>query len=172
MGKKRKRKKKLARVRRKKVKTKGKKKRSREEKKRNKERSIPPPAASSNSRKRRGEERKGVLSLSLVHAVFKRPPARVPLALDLLLLAPLPLEEDGDEVPEVELGPVAAEEEDVRVLVALPQHEVAEPRDPARADEDVQRRVLSRVRVVVQRLRRDRLRVRVLGLVVEEARVC
>jgi hypothetical protein len=67
-----------------------------------------------------------------------------------LLLSPLPLEQDGQEVPEVELGPETLEEEDLCVLVALPEHEIAQSLHTTRANEHVKRRTVGRVHVAVE----------------------
>lgn len=55
----------------------------------------------------------------------------------LLLLSPLPLDQDRQEMPQIEVWPHALEEEKLSVLVALPQHEVAQPLDTARTNKHV-----------------------------------
>ena len=52
-----------------------------------------------------------------------------------LFLPPLPLPQDGQEGPQIELGPEDVEEGDLGLLVALPEHEVAETMDVGGADE-------------------------------------
>ena len=59
----------------------------------------------------------------------------------LLLHPPLPLPEDGEEGPEVELGPQDRQEDDLRRFVALPEHEVGEALYARGTDEEVQGRV-------------------------------
>jgi hypothetical protein len=60
----------------------------------------------------------------------------------VLLPPPLPLPEDGEEGPEVKVRPEHVEEGDVGVLVALPEHEVAEAVHAGCADEEVEGRVV------------------------------
>lgn len=55
--------------------------------------------------------------------------------------------------------PIVAEEEDVGILMALPTQKVAESFHAAGPDEDIKRRVLSRVHVLIKRLSCDHLRV-------------
>lgn len=77
----------------------------------------------------------------------------------LLLLSPLPLDQDGQEVPQIELWPHALEEVDLGVLMALPQHEVAQSLNTACPNKHVQRRVSSGIHVVRQCFCRDALRI-------------
>ena len=55
----------------------------------------------------------------------------------LLLLPALPFQKNGNEVLEIKLGPHALQEEDLGVLVALPEHEVTETFDAAGAHKDI-----------------------------------
>ena len=71
----------------------------------------------------------------------------------LLLLSPLPLDQDRQEMPQIEVWPHTLEEEKLSVLVALPQHEVAQPLYSARSNKHVQGWISSCVHVVCQRLR-------------------
>lgn len=74
-----------------------------------------------------------------------------------LLLSPLPFDQNGQEMPQIEVWPHALEEEELSVLMALPQHEVAQPLYSARPDEHVQGWIASCVHVVCQGLRGDGL---------------
>jgi len=53
--------------------------------------------------------------------------------------APLPLPQDGQETPQVKVRPQYIEKDDLRVLMALPEHEVGETTYAAGADEEVDR---------------------------------
>lgn len=77
----------------------------------------------------------------------------------LLLLSPLPLDQDRQEMPQIEVWPHTLEEEELSVLVALPQHEVAQPFYSARTNKHVQGWISSCIHVVRQSLRADGLRV-------------
>jgi hypothetical protein len=55
----------------------------------------------------------------------------------LLLLSPLPLEQNPDEVLEVEVRPQSINEEDLCILMALPKHEVAKALDSAGSYKDI-----------------------------------
>lgn len=66
-----------------------------------------------------------------------------------LLLPPLPLEEHGDKLPQVELGPEALEEEYLGVLVTLPEHEIAQPFYPTRSNKYVEGRASNGVHVAI-----------------------
>lgn len=56
---------------------------------------------------------------------------------------------------QIKVWPVALEKEDLCILMALPEHKVAETLHTAGADKDVQRRVERGVHVAVQRISRD-----------------
>lgn len=61
---------------------------------------------------------------------------------------PGPVDEDGEEVPDIEFRPQDVDKLDGRMLVALPQHEVAQPPHAARADEDIEGRAALREEVL------------------------
>lgn len=54
----------------------------------------------------------------------------------LLLLPPLPLQHNPNEVLEIKVRPQTLNEDDLRVLMALPEHKVAESRDAASPHEE------------------------------------
>ena len=60
----------------------------------------------------------------------------------LLLHPPLPLPEDGQKGPEVELRPQDRQKDDLRCFVALPEHKVGEALYARGTDEEVQGRVV------------------------------
>lgn len=78
----------------------------------------------------------------------------VPLS---LLLSPLPFYENRKEIPQVEIRPETLEEKDLGVLVALPEHKIAESLHAASSYEEIQWWALSSVHVVVESLRCDGL---------------
>ena len=51
---------------------------------------------------------------------------------------PLPSQQDRDEMPQVEFRPHDIQETNLRALVALPEHEVAETLHPGRTNEHVE----------------------------------
>lgn len=55
----------------------------------------------------------------------------------LLLLPPLPLQQDPDEVVEIKVGPQSVNEKDLSVLVALPEHKIAEAFHSASSNKDI-----------------------------------
>lgn len=97
-------------------------------------------------RKKRG----GIVAvIYLLHHASRldRPrPARGLLSVRLLL-PPLPLQQNPYEVLEIKIWPQTLAEENVRVLVALPEHKVAESLNAACPDKEVQRRVIGGIYV-------------------------
>lgn len=66
-------------------------------------------------------------------------------------------------MPQVKLGPETLEEKHLGILVALPQHKVAQSLHPTSPHKDVERWAVGRVQVLVNRLGRDVLDVGVYG---------
>lgn len=75
----------------------------------------------------------------------------------LLLLAPLPFKHDPYKMLQVEIRPQAVNKEDLRVVIALPEHKVAEPLNAASSNEELERWIGSRVHVLVEHLGCDPL---------------
>lgn len=59
----------------------------------------------------------------------------------------------------IKVRPQTVKEEDLCVLVALPEHEIAESFDTTSSDEEIQRRVVGSIHVLLQRLNSDAIRV-------------
>lgn len=72
-----------------------------------------------------------------------------------LLLSPLPLQQDPDEMLKIEVRPKGIYKEHLSILMALPQHEVAQTFDTTSPDEDIQWRVVCGVHVFVERFDRN-----------------
>lgn len=60
-------------------------------------------------------------------------------------------------MPEIKLGPETLQEEDLGVLVTLPEHKIAKSLDAARPDEKIKRRTTCSIHMVCDCLGRYRL---------------
>ena len=65
-------------------------------------------------------------------------------------LRPLPLDQDGQERPQIKFWPQAFQEYDLCILVDLPEHKIAQAFHARGADEKVQGREACGVHVVVE----------------------